>query len=137
MKMQQVNFQSIEEFLAFLPENELKIVEQLRYLVFETLLDVKEKLSYNVPYYSLNRNVCFIWPASVKWGQKISYEGVRFGFTQGNQLADELNFLEKGYRKQVYWRDFKEIKVKDLELLQQYLYQAVLVDEQFRKSKTS
>mgnify|MGYP003449319044 FL=1 len=135
-KMQEVDFRSIDEFLAFLPEEELVIVEKLRKLVFYCLPDAREKLSFNVPYYYHHRNFCFIWPASVTWGKKKTYEGVRFGFAYGNQIADETGYLEKGGRKQIYWKDFTSIKEIDIELLQAYIYEAIYIDEaHFRKKK--
>lgn len=135
-KMQEVDFRSIDEFLAFLPEEELVIVEKLRKLVFYCLPDAREKLSFNVPYYYHHRNFCFIWPASVTWGKKKTYEGVRFGFAYGNQIADETGYLEKGGRKQIYWKDFSSIKEIDIELLQAYIYEAIYIDEaHFRKKK--
>ena len=135
-KMQEVDFRSIDEFLAFLPEEELVIVEKLCKLVFYCLPDAREKLSFNVPYYYHHRNFCFIWPASVTWGKKKTYEGVRFGFAYGNQIADETGYLEKGGRKQIYWKDFSSIKEIDIELLQAYIYEAIIIDEaHFRKKK--
>ena len=135
-KMQEVDFRSIDEFLAFLPEEELVIVERLRNLVFYCLPDAREKLSFNVPYYYHHRNFCFIWPASVTWGKKKTYEGVRFGFAYGNQIADKTGYLEKGGRKQIYWKDFTSIKEIDVEILQAYIYEAIYIDEaHFRKKK--
>lgn len=96
---------------------------------------ITEKLSYNVPYYKKNRGVFFIWPASVLWGKKQSYTGVRFGFQQGYLLADEIHYLERGGRKQVYWKDFTCVKDIDIDLLKAYIFEAVIVDEQFKNKK--
>ena len=105
-KMQNVSFRNIDDFLEYLPDNELKIVSFLRRLVFDCMPMATEQLAFNVPYYTVNRNVCFIWPASVLWGKKQTYQGVRFGFTNGNLISDDINYLDKGNRKQVYWKDF-------------------------------
>lgn len=129
-KMQNIKFRTVEEFLNFLPENELKIVKVLRQLVLDSIPNVIEKLSYNVPYYKVTKNICFIWPSSVLWGKKQTYEGVRFGFTNGYLLQDEIAYLDKGDRKQVYWKDFKEIKEIDIDLLKSYIFEAVMIDEQ-------
>lgn len=104
--MQNVSFRNIDDFLEYLPDNELKIVSFLRRLVFDCMPMATEQLAFNVPYYTVNRNVCFIWPASVLWGKKQTYQGVRFGFTNGNLISDDINYLDKGNRKQVYWKDF-------------------------------
>lgn len=74
-KMQEVDFKSIDEFLAFLPEEELLIVERLRKLIFYCLPEVREKLSFNVPYYFHHRHLCFIWPASVTWAKRKPMKG--------------------------------------------------------------
>ena len=129
-KMQHVSFKSVEEFLDFLPEDELKITEILRELITNCIPDVTEKLSYNVPYYKRKRNICFLWPASILWGKKKSYEGVRFGFVNGHLLNDDINYLHKGDRKQVYWKDFTTVTKTDLEILKTYLLDAVILDGQ-------
>lgn len=131
--MQDVRFNSIDEFLDYLPAAELKIVERLRKMIFECVPQITEKLSYNVPFYKMNKGMFFIWPASVLWGKTRSYEGVRFGFQQGYLLTDELNYLDKGERKQVYYRDYKTVKDIDADLLRTYIFEAVIVDKQFKK----
>jgi hypothetical protein len=126
-------FRDIDEFMAFLPEDELALVTCLRTLVMDCIPDCREKLSYNVPYYSLKRNICFIWPASVTWGKRKSYEGVRFGFTSGYLLTDEINYLDKGERKQVYWKDFGTIQEIDADLLKSYIFEAAELDGHYQK----
>lgn len=133
--MQNVSFKSVDEFLEFLPEDELKIVEFLRVLIFDCVPGVVEKLSYNVPFYRKNKGLFFIWPASILWGNKKSYKGVRFGFQQGYLLSDEIGFLDRGERKQVYYKDYTTIKEADAELLRSFIFEAAEIDEQFKKKK--
>lgn len=125
--MQPVKFRSVEDFLDFLPEHELRIVQALRQLTLECIPNVKEKLSYNVPYYSRHKRICFIWPASVPWGN-IKLQGVQFGFCYGNLMRDELNYLDRGSRKQVYSKTFMSLQEIDTDLLKLYLFEAVRVD---------
>jgi len=132
--MQNVNFHSIDDFFDFLPADELELVLFLRKIILECIPDCTEKLSYNVPYYRRHKNICFIWPGSVTWGN-VKQNGVRLGFTSGHLLEDEVNYLNKGERKQVYWRDFYSIKEVDVELLKSYLFEAVIVDQENAKSK--
>jgi hypothetical protein len=133
-KMQNVSFNTVDEFLEFLPEDELKIVNCLRKLVFDCIPDVRETLSYNVPYYKRHKNICFIWPSSILWGNKKTYDGVRFGFTAGYLLTDELNYLDKGDRKQVYWKDFKNIKEINVDVLKSYIFEALVIDDKAKRS---
>jgi Domain of unknown function (DU1801) len=128
--MQNVNFKTVDEFLAYLPEDELKIVEFLRNIIFDCIPDCEEKLSYNVPYYRKHYRICFIWPASITWGSKITYKGVRLGFANGNLMADENHYLDKGNRKQVYWKDFTDIREINTDLLKSYLFEAALIGKE-------
>ena len=134
-KMQDVDFKNVDDLLAFLPEDELKTVELLRKIVFSCIPDCIEKLSYNVPFYKKYSNICFIWPSSVTWGENMKQRGVRFGFSNGYQLQDEINYLDKGDRKQVYWRDFYDVKDIDTDLLKAYIFEAALIDEKNMKAK--
>ena len=132
--MQNVHFENVEEFLEYLPEVELKIVEKLRQIILQAIPDCIEKLSYNVPYYKIHSNICFIWPSAIPWGN-MQQKGVRFGFTKGYLLHDDTGYLEKGDRKQVYWKDFYTLKDIDMDILLSYIYEAVLVDEEVSKQK--
>ncbi len=127
-KMQNVSFKNVEEFLDSLPEKEREIVDYLREIILECIPDCHEKLSYNVPYFSKHARICFIWPSSIPWG-KVKANGVQLGFCQGNLLMDDINYLDKGDRKQVYSKTFFDIEDIDVDLLKAYLFDAVEVDE--------
>lgn len=137
IKFQSVKFKTLDEFFDYLPEEELKLTKFLRKVVLECLPDVIEKLSYNVPYYSVHKTICFIWPASVKWGKNETWKGVRFGFANGNLLANETNYFDLGQRKQVSWRDFQRIKDVNIELLKSCIFEAAIIDQELHKNKTS
>ena len=133
--MQNVSFRTIDEFMEFLPEEEYEIVNYLRTIVFGCVPHITEKLSYNVPFYKLRKNMFFIWPASVLWGRTKTYSGVRFGFTNGYLLNDKEGYLEKGNRKQVYWKDFTEISQIDVENIKSFIFASVILDEQLAEKK--
>lgn len=128
--MQNVSFFSLEEFLEYLPQDERSITDKLRNLVLDTLPEIDERLSFNVPYYRLRKDICFIWPASILWGKLKSYEGVRFGFTYGHLLQDESHYFTLGNRKQVTYRDFTSSREIDPELIKSFLFEAAILDEQ-------
>lgn len=125
--MQPVNFSSVDDFLGFLPENEKKIVDILRALVFQAIPECTEKLSYNVPYYYRNKRICYIWPSSVPWGN-VKLDGVQLGFCYGNLIPDEIGFLEKGKRKQVYVKTFLSPTDIEHDMVKTYLEMALEVD---------
>lgn len=129
---QNISFHSIEELLGFLPPEEQKLVEQLREIVFSSIPDAKEKLSYNVPFYYRHTRICFIWPRSVPWGG--IREGVLLGFCKGHLLSDS-SYLETGTRKNVFTKTFSSTKEIDREKLSQLLYEAVWIDDEDKKAK--
>ncbi|MCB9232163.1 MAG: DUF1801 domain-containing protein [Bacteroidia bacterium] len=135
-KFQNVDFGSVEEFLDFLPDHERAITELLRSLVLECVPEAKEKLSFNVPFYHRHYSLAFIWPGSVQWGAQ-PREGVQLGFAQGYLIEDDLHWLERGTRKQVYWKTFYQMKEIDPDLVRAYLYAAVEIDGELWRQKNA
>ena len=127
-KFQNVDFNDVEDFLDYLPKDELAIVKILRTLIFECIPNCQEKLSYNVPFYRRKKNIFFIWPSSIAWGN-MKQRGVRLGFTSGYLMRDEINYLDKGERKQVYYKDFYSVADIEIDLLKTYLFEAGLIEE--------
>ena len=118
--------------MDFLPENEREIVELLRELIFDTVHDVIEKLSYNLPFYSNHYMMLFIWQCSVSWGQTIK-QGVELGFCRGMLLPDDNGYFEKGDRKQVTMKRFQS--KEDIEVIRSFIYDAVKVDKELYREK--
>lgn len=133
-KYQSVSFISVNDFFDFLPENELKVVTYLREIVLDCIPECTEKLSYNVPYYSKHSRICFIWPPSVPWGNT-QIKGVQLGFCNGHLIDDEIGYLDRGTRKQVFWKEFNKTEDIDIYLLKSYLYDAVKIDEMLKRPK--
>lgn len=131
---QKVKFHSLEEFFDFLPKEQLKVTEFLRDLVFDSLTNPSEKLSYNVPFYSIHSRLCFIWPSAVPWGN-VKKKGIEFGFCQGFLMNDPLDFLDRGKRKQVYTKTFFNIDEIDVDVMRTYLHEAERVDLEQSKAK--
>ncbi len=127
-KISKLSFEDVDEFLDYLPAAEREVTLYLREVIRETLPQCIEKLSYNVPYYSCRRRICFIWPASIPWGNVSN--GVSLGFCYGHLIHDDHQYLENHKRKYVRTKTFRTLEGINLDLLQYYLYQAHLVDEQ-------
>lgn len=124
-KFQSVNFQDLDDFFEYLPSNELRLVKTLRTLIMDTIPEIKEKISYNVPFYHFKKNICFIWPESIPWGGDIS--GVQIGFTRGH-LLDHAGYLQEGKRQFVRSKSFKRISESDFDILTDLLLQAHEID---------
>ena len=125
--------ESVEDFILNLPSDERAMVSTLRTLLYDVDPRFREKLSYGVPYYSRNRRVCFIWPASAPQGPKMAK--VFFGFCYGNMLSNEHNILLSEGRKQVYIVRFSLLKDIDERILQELILEAILVDNLQKKNK--
>ncbi|MET0758915.1 MAG: DUF1801 domain-containing protein [Flavobacterium sp.] len=126
---QGLEFKTTDEFLDYLPEEELEIVLFLRKIILDCIPDCKEKLAYNVPFYYRHSRICYIWPASIPWG-KVE-KGVAIGFCKGELLSDDTFETTKFASKQT----FTSVKEIDAAILKQQIYEAVLIDEQIVKAK--
>jgi hypothetical protein len=125
-----LRFTTVQELLDFLPKEERALTEELRELVISEAPELKERLSFNVPFYKLHRDVCFLWPASVSWGGRKSYEGVRFALTSGHLVTGCEPYLQRGGRKQVLWRDLSTITAADERSIRHLLQAAIVVDRE-------
>lgn len=134
--MQNVQFRSVGELLDFLDPERLEMVELLRELVLETVPEVEERLSFNVPFYRKYGALCFIWPGSVSWGSTV-WEGVEFGFNNGHLLADEDRYLDRGKRKQVFTKRFFSVQevTMNIDRLRVLLMEAAEVNELLQMEK--
>ncbi len=127
-KMQDFKFESYVELFDSLPANEQLIVQTLKEIIEDTIPDVKFKLSWNIPAFYKKRSICYIWPGSVAWGEMTS-EGVQFGFSHANKMTPN-KYLNKGNRKQVYYKTFNTIEEveRDLDILVSLLQEANEID---------
>lgn len=120
-----LSFSSVEDLLEHLPDDQQAIVEVLRKLILEALPQCTEKINYNVPFYAIHKNICFIWPSYIPWGG-IS-EGVALGFTRGAHLSDQTK-VKAGSRKMVRTMLFHETSEINHNIIRSLLYEAELLD---------
>ncbi|MGC1243469.1 MAG: DUF1801 domain-containing protein [Chryseosolibacter sp.] len=125
--------QDIETFTENLPVEERVIIRRLRELIFQAHPGIREKLSYGVPYFSLNRRLFFLWPASSipRLQDMEEKPKVTLGFCYGNLLSNEQGLLVKEGRKQVYTIPIASLASVNEKLLSEIINEAILIDEQF------
>lgn len=124
---QPFKFRNVEAFLDYLPDKEREVAEELRDLVMTILPHCTEKLSFNVPFYSQKSRICFIWPASVPWGN--IKEGVALGFLKGDLLDPKGDILLREGRKSVGRLILTDPHFIDSLLVSSFLYEAALLDK--------
>ena len=126
-KFQPVSFTTVDDFFEYITSQELLLVKALRHIIFESIPGISEKLSYNVPFYSLHKRICFIWPASIPWG-KVKGNGVQLGFINGHLLGDTVGYLEENNRQYLRSRTFTQLSEEDVLIIKSLLHEAAAID---------
>ena len=113
-----------------LPEEEKIIVDVLRQIILSAYPNyIKEKISYNVPFFYGKRGIAIIWPASVPRGGIKS--GVLLGFWYGNKIKDVDNYLIHGSNKQIFYKIFQVSEDIDDKPILKLLKEVVNLDKTF------
>lgn len=127
-----MNFKNrnLVELFNHLPGEEKIIVDVLRQIILSAYPDyIKEKMSYNVPFFYSKKGIAIIWPASVPRGGIKS--GVLLGFWYGNKLKDVDNYLTQGTNKQIFYKIFQVAEEIDDKPILKLLEEAVNLDKTF------
>lgn len=132
--MQKQQFDNIDQFLDFLPEEEYELTCYLMDLIQTVLPDVRMKLSYNVPYFYGKTRICFVWPASIGWSG-FKGNGVKLGFCQGSQILNSEGYLEDKDLKQIRSKIYQSIYEVPEELIKDFLFEAWEINHQGNKKK--
>ena len=121
---------NLVELFNYLPEQEKIIVDVLRQIILSAYPNyIKEKISYNVPFFYAKKGIAIIWPASVPRGGIKS--GVLLGFWYGNKIKDVDNYLIHGTNKQVFYKIFQVAEDIDDKPILKLLKEAVNLDKTF------
>ncbi len=125
------------DLIGELHGEEKLITQRLRSIILETGPQLREKISFGVPYFYHNRQVCFVWPAScIPCGmQKSDKLMVTLGFCYGNLLSNEQGLLVADNRKQVYVVPIHSMNEIDERSIIELVQEAILVDDEFGKQK--
>ena len=123
---------NLGELFSCLPEDEKIIVDVLRQIILSAYPNyIKEKMSYNVPFFYAKKGLAIIWPATVPRGGIKS--GVLLGFWHGNKLKDVDNYLTHGTNKQVFNRIFQVAEEIDDKAILKLLKEAVNLDKMTKR----
>jgi uncharacterized protein YdhG (YjbR/CyaY superfamily) len=90
MESSKVNFNSIDEYIATFPKDIQEIMEQLRATIKAAAPEAGEKISYNMPTFTLNGKYLVYFAG---WKNHIAF----YGAPRGNQeFAEDLSAYETG-----------------------------------------
>jgi hypothetical protein len=90
---------------------------------------VKEKISYNVPFFSGKKGICIIWPSTIPRGG--IKNGVLLGFWYGNKLKDTDHYLVHGTNKQVFYKIYQSVEDINEKAIVKLLKEAISVDKRW------
>ena len=79
-----------------------------------------DKLKYQIAFYYQKSWICYLNPS--KTG------GVEFAFVRGNELSNQNALLESKGRKQVYSVTYEQVTDVALDLLNEVMQEAILLD---------
>lgn len=126
-KFQNIGFRNFNDFYDYLPKEEQEIVILLKSIILDTIPNCIENIAYNVPFYSRNSRICFIWPAAIPWGKIKS--GVALGLCKGNLIQDSSNYFDLEGRKEVARHIFQSTEEIDISLVCSFLEEAIRLDD--------
>jgi uncharacterized protein YdhG (YjbR/CyaY superfamily) len=90
MKSKKVNFGSIDDYVATFPEDVQKIMKQLRRTIKAAAPQAEEKISYNMPTFTLNGTYLVYFAG---WKNHIAF----YGAPRGNaEFKEDLSVYETG-----------------------------------------
>ena len=90
MKSEKVAFHSIDEYIGTFPQNVQKIMEQLRSTIKKAAPEAGEKISYNMPTFTLNGTYLVYFAG---WKNHIAF----YGAPRGNpEFKEDLSPYESG-----------------------------------------
>ncbi len=92
-----LKIKNLVELYDLLPENERIIVDILRDIISAHIPDIKEKISYNVPFFYRNKSLCLVWPASIPRGG--IKKGVLLGFCYGHLAGGYRSIPDAWYQQ--------------------------------------
>lgn len=122
----------VVELIHSLPREEKLISDVLRQIILSSHpLYIKEKISYNVPFFYGKKGIAIIWPASIPRGG--IKRGVLLGFWYGIKLVDTDTYLQRGTNKQVFYKIFQKVDEIDDKPILKLLTEAVKLDKRFQR----
>lgn len=114
----------MEEVLNFINRHENENQRQLMMYLHQIIINypnITAKISYKIPFYRYKRQLCYLNP--------VKFDAVELAFVYGNELSNEQGLLKFNNRKQIAGITFQNIDSVPLQLLDEILQEAILLDD--------
>ncbi len=109
----------VEEYIYHFEGNQREVLFFFHDL-FTKGLNLTEKIRFKIPFYYGRSWICFLNP--VKGGK------IEVAFIRGNELSNDQGLLDSKGRKQVYGIEFEKISQIPLQLMNEIIHEAILLD---------
>ena len=109
----------VESYIENQNEPMREMMDILRYIILSANTDMKEKISYGIPFFYMQKNICYL--------NQTKY-GLDLGIVKGIGINRNFPGLELKDRKQVKTIRFQKLDDIDFELIHQILDEAIKLD---------
>ena len=84
-------------------------------------MQLMDKIRFKIPFYFGRSWICYLNP--------LKNEKVEFAFVRGNELSNYQGLLQNKGRQQVYSIEFEKVSEIPVELLNEVIQEAILLDQ--------
>jgi uncharacterized protein len=117
----------VDLYIDALNENEKRIVEKLRVMLFELVPGLEERFSFKLPFYHYYGMFCYI--------NKVK-EGIEFNFCRGKDLEMAFPELERKNRAIIAGITICNYKQMNIQILKELILAAAEWNETCKKNNT-
>ncbi len=122
---------TVDQLYALLPEDQLIITDIVRGIVLDASHGyLREKISFQVPYFFNKKGIAIIWPATIPRGG-IKF-GVLFGMWYGNRLSSLQNYLIKGENKQIFYKVIHRVDEINEKAIKKLIQEGIELDKSWK-----
>ena len=118
---------ALRNFRGVLSEMQFLITEELRAGLYELIPYAREKISYGVPFHSMNKRLCFIWPTDVP-RSGVKEDGVLLGFCQGHLMSHNTSKFRGLMNKIVRFVVYESVDEINQEEIAEWIMEAIEID---------
>ncbi len=110
----------VSDFFAQFDGNQRNVMEYMHNILTRDM-QLMDKIRFKIPFYFGRSWICYLNP--------LKNEKVEFAFVRGNELSNYQGLLQNKGRQQVYSIEFEKVSEIPVELLNEVIQEAILLDQ--------